>query len=355
MRSDERPSSETSASKFGYIATVGRGGMADVYLVSSSGPAGFAKLLVVKELRAELANSEEFVEMFLNEARLAARLHHPSIVQTYDVTRHGSRFFLVMEHLDGQPLHRVLARLEAEPEIMLRVYLHAIMAALDGLHYAHELCDYDGRPLELVHRDVSPHNLSVLYSGHVKLVDFGIAKAALGTSNTRAGIVKGKAAYMAPEQAMARRTDCRADIYSCGVMLWEALAGRRIWAGMDEVSIIGRLMHGEVPSLHAAAPGVPAELAAVCGRALAVDPQRRYATAADMADDLERYLRGELVEAGRRTGCFARTGASTFTLGGATGGAGGAASGSSCIAKATSWLRSISRAKGMCPGAVISR
>lgn len=282
MRSDERSSSETTAGKFGYIATVGRGGMADVYLVSSSGPAGFAKLLVVKELRAELANSDEFVEMFLNEARLAARLHHPSIVQTYDVTRQGTRFFLVMEHLDGQPLHRVLTRLEAEPDTMQRVYLHAIMAGLDGLHYAHDLCDYDGRALELVHRDVSPHNLSVLYSGHVKLVDFGIAKAALGVSTTRAGIVKGKAAYMAPEQALARPTDRRADIYSCGVMLWEALARRRIWAGMDEVSIIGRLMQGEVPSLREAVPDCPAPLSAVCERALAVDPEERYATADEM-------------------------------------------------------------------------
>lgn len=265
--------------------------MADVYLVSARGPAGFAKLLVIKELRPELAHASEFIHMFMNEARLAARLAHPNVVQTYDVTRTASRFFLAMEYLDGQPLHRVLARLDRENDDVRRLYLASIVSVLAGLHYAHELKDYDGTPLGIVHRDVSPHNLFVLYNGHVKLVDFGIAKASTDSVDTRSGVVKGKAAYMAPEQATSAHTDRRADIYACGIMLWEALAGRRIWAGLDDVGIIGRLLVGSVPSLQEAAPDVPKDLALVCSKALSARPEDRYMTAEAMRGDLVTAIR----------------------------------------------------------------
>jgi serine/threonine protein kinase len=260
--------------------------MADVYLVSARGPAGFTKLLVAKELRTELANDDQFIGMFLAEARLAARLQHPDVVQTYEVTRAGSRYFLTMEYLDGQPLHRALLRLNREREVVRLFYLRAIVAALSGLHYAHELTNYDGTPLGIVHRDVSPHNLFVLYSGHVKLVDFGIAKMSGGAMDTQSGVVKGKAAYMSPEQAMAKPTDRRADIYSCGVMLWEALSGRRMWAGFDDVAILGRLLEGNLPRLERGAGDVPKRLGEICERALSFDPDARFASAEEMRSEL---------------------------------------------------------------------
>ena len=280
--------------KYTYIASVGRGGMADLYLVSSRGPAGFSKLMVIKELRRDLARSPEHVEMFLAEARLAARLDHPQVVQAYDVSQLGNRHFLVMEYLEGQSLQYVLLRLDRNDEGVRRLYLHAIIQMLSGLHYAHELKDYDGRPLGVVHRDVSPHNLFVLYSGHIKLVDFGVAKAAIGSVDTGAGTVKGKVAYMAPEQAMSLPVDRRADIYSCGVMLWEALAGRRLWHPLDDVTIIRRLITGQIPELEQLAPDTPAPLLAICEKALAKAPEARYATAEAM--------KSELVEATRSFG-----------------------------------------------------
>lgn len=272
--------------KYTYIASVGRGGMADLYLVSARGPAGFSKLMVIKELRPDLARSQEHVEMFLDEARLAARLDHPQIVQTYDVAELGKRYFLVMEYLEGQALHHVLSRLERNRADVRCLYLRAITQVLSGLHHAHELKDYDGRPLGIVHRDVSPHNVFVLYSGHVKLVDFGVAKAAIGSVDTRVGMVKGKLAYMAPEQAMSLSVDRRADIYSCGVMLWEALAGRRLWQRQDDITIIRRLISGEIPKLGESAPETPAALLAICDKALSQEPDARYSTAEEMRRDL---------------------------------------------------------------------
>lgn len=287
MDSTLRPASSSEAPssrdlRYAFVHTLGRGGMADVYLVSARGPGDFTKLLVVKELRPEFANDEEFVRMFLAEARLAARLQHPDVVQTYDVLRSGSRFLLTMEYLEGQSLHRALLRLDHTDPIVRRFYLQALVGALSGLHYAHELHDYDGTPLGIVHRDVSPHNVFVLYSGHVKLVDFGVAKMAGATGETRSGVVKGKASYMAPEQAMSRPTDRRADVYACGVMLWEALSGRRMWAGLDDVSILGRLLNGETPPLELVATDIPDSLRSVCERALARNPEDRYATADEM-------------------------------------------------------------------------
>lgn len=272
--------------RFGFIATLGRGGMADVYLVSARGVADFVKLLVVKELRPELAEDADFVEMFLSEARVAARLHSPHIVQTYDIERTNRRLLLTMEFLDGQPLHRVLARLERTDPRFRTTALHCVVESLRGLQYAHELADYDGTALDIVHRDVSPHNLFVLYSGHVKLVDFGIAKVTGGSVETRSGVIKGKAGYMAPEQVQGSVIDRRADLFACGVILWEALAGQRLWAGLDDRTIVARLLQSDVPSIRAAVPNAPPSLLRVCERALSVRPADRYQSAQEMREDL---------------------------------------------------------------------
>ena len=192
-----------SIGKYRVIAKLGQGGMARVLLAAAAGPAGFNKLMVVKELREELAAEPEFLTMFLDEARLAARLNHPNVVTTYEVVTEGDRHYIAMDYLDGQPLNRLLHRISYS-EMPLDVHLRIICDALEGLHYAHTVADFDGSPLNVVHRDVSPHNIFVTYDGQVKLVDFGVAKAAGAAAQTQTGVFKGKIRYMAPEQARSR-------------------------------------------------------------------------------------------------------------------------------------------------------
>src|SRR5689334_3257328 len=189
-----------SLGKYRLIAELGHGGMAEVYLAVVRGPAGFNKLVVVKQIRPQLAEDPEFLAMFLDEARLAARLSHPNVVQTNEVGQEGERHFLAMEYLDGQPLSRINQRLGPKGGLPLVMHLRVIADLLGGLHYAHELSDYDGTPLGVVHRDVTPHNIFITYDGVVKVVDFGIAKARDALTLTKVGIIKGKIAYMAPEQ-----------------------------------------------------------------------------------------------------------------------------------------------------------
>ena len=264
--------------------------MGDVYLGVAQGPAGFSKLMVIKMLRPGLAEDEQFLAMFLEEARLAARLSHPNVVQTVEVGSEGRRFFLAMEYLEGQSLQRLRQRVAKEHAFPLGPHLRILVEALTGLHYAHELVDIDGRALGIVHRDATPHNIFVTYDGQVKVVDFGIAKAMDSSLETRTGELKGKVAYMPPEQASAQRVDRRADVFAIGVMVWEAAVGRRLWKGMNEVAIMHELLTGHVPSPREVDPRVPAELDMICRRALAPNPADRYATAADLASDLERYL-----------------------------------------------------------------
>jgi serine/threonine protein kinase len=277
--------------KYRLVAAIGHGGMADVYLAASQGPAGFNKLLVVKELRPALAFDPEFLTMFLDEARLAARLNHPNVVQTYEVGTDDERYFIAMEYLDGQPLHRVLRRAsERRNTLPLEAHLRILSEVLGGLHYAHDLRDFDGTPLQVVHRDVSPQNVFITYDGQIKLVDFGIAKALDSAAQTRAGTFKGKASYMAPEQARGEEVDRRSDVFAVGVMLWEALAKRRMWKGVPEVSVVRRMAAGDFPDLREHAAGTDEGLLAICERALAVEPARRFASAAEFQAALEAWL-----------------------------------------------------------------
>ncbi len=278
--------------KYMPIAELGRGGMADVYLSATHGPAGFRKLLVVKKLRATLADDPEFVSMLLDEARIAARLNHPNVVQTYEVGSVDGEYFIAMEYLEGQPLHRLIRRSIEKASYDSQMQYGIIADVLAGLHHAHELADYDGAPLAIVHRDISPHNIFVTYDGQVKVVDFGIAKAAGRISAaTREGVVKGKMRYMAPEQALGHDVDRRADIFSVGVLLWTAATGERFWNGLDEIAIITRLIGRDIPgSPRAVRPEVPEEVDRICKRALCGDPLGRYATAFEMQSEIESYL-----------------------------------------------------------------
>jgi serine/threonine-protein kinase len=262
--------------------------MSHVYLTIAQGPADFSKLFVVKELKPELAGDREFHQMFLNEMRLAARLNHPNVVQTYEVGEQRQRPFLTMEYLEGQPLNGIFARVGRQA-LPLPLHLCILAETLAGLHYAHELCDFDGSPLGIVHRDVSPQNVFITYDGQVKLIDFGIAKASGAVSVTKAGIVKGKVGYMAPEQVNSTKVDRRADIFSVGVMLWEALAQRRLTEGKNGEAILSARLLGTEPRITDANPGIPAELARICDKAMAQRPTDRYPTARAMRDDLTAY------------------------------------------------------------------
>jgi serine/threonine-protein kinase len=275
--------------KYRLIASLGHGGMADVYLAVVSGPAGFNKLQVIKRLRAECAEDPEYVAMFLDEARLAARLNHPNVVQTFEVSEAEGEYFMAMEYLEGAPLNRIMNRTRGrrEPEALL---LRVVADALSGLHYAHELTNFDGTPLSIVHRDASPHNIFVTYEGQTKVVDFGIAKAATRSNETRTGVVKGKVGYMAPEQARCLRLDRRADVFVLGIVLWEVLAGRKMWERATDMEVLHRLVAGNLPRIEEVRPDIAPELARICARALAGDPQERYATAAEMRAELLGYM-----------------------------------------------------------------
>jgi eukaryotic-like serine/threonine-protein kinase len=277
--------------RYRVVVRLGRGGMATVYLAASLGPDDFSKLVVIKELMPELSDDPNFVRMFRAEARLAARLQHPNVVQTYDAWQLEGRQFLTMEFLDGQPLQRALVRL-GRGSLGLPAQLYVLRSVLAALHYAHELCDYDGTPLGVVHRDVSPQNVFLTYDGQVKLVDFGIAKAA-GMVTTEAGTFKGKANYASPEQIMGEEVDRRADVFAAGVMLWEALTGRPICEpGREPANLLFERLQGRDPSVLAVNPQADPALAAICARAMAHAPAARFASAQEFREALEAHPLG---------------------------------------------------------------
>lgn len=278
----------TSIGPYRVIAKLGQGGMAHVLLALKPGPAGFRKLLVIKQLRKELVEDQEYLSMFLDEARLAARLAHNNVVRTYEVGEHEDGMFIAMDYLEGQPLNRVIRR---KPKLALAAHIRILSEVLSGLHYAHNLQDFDGSPLNVIHRDVSPHNVFVTYNGEVQVLDFGIAKAAGATSQTREGTFKGKVSYIAPEQALAQNPDRRADIFSVGIMLWEAVAQRRLWKGGQDLAHLNARIKGAEPRLRDVMPDADPLLLDVADKAMALDPNDRFQTAEEFRQALKPYLR----------------------------------------------------------------
>src|SRR5688572_28591809 len=263
----------TAFGKYQLFASLGRGGMADVFLSVARGQMGFNKLAVIKRLRQALAEEPAFRNMFLDEARLAARLSHPNIVHTYEVGEQNGVYFIAMEYLEGQSLNKVLKEAYRRSELIdPAVSVRVVADALAGLGYAHELRDYDGQPLSVIHRDVSPHNIFVTYDGHTKLVDFGIAKASLSATETEVGVLKGKVAYMSPEQAVGQKIDARSDLFALGIVLWELLAQRRLTTGESAANILHKLMNEPIPRLSSVMPRIDLELDALVGKALEKDP-----------------------------------------------------------------------------------
>jgi len=280
----------TSVGKYRVLSELGRGGMANVYLAVTRGPSEVNKLVVLKALLPDLATEPAALTAFLDEARLAAQLNHGNVVQTYEVGTQGDRQVIVMEYLEGQSLASVMKRGSAAGNpLSLAFNLRILIDVLEGLQYAHELRAYDGSPLSLVHRDVSPQNVFVTYDGQVKVLDFGIAKAASSTIHTATGVVKGKISYMSPEQMVGESVDRRADVYSVGCMLWAAAAGRKLWKDTPDVHIMRAVMNGQIPSPQSVNPECDDELDQITMRALALACELRYQTAHELQEDLERY------------------------------------------------------------------
>jgi tRNA A-37 threonylcarbamoyl transferase component Bud32 len=281
----------TPIGKYKLLRLIASGGMAEVYLARQAGAAGFEKLVCLKRILPHLARDRQFVEMFLNEARLAARLDHPNIVSIYDLGEANGNYFIAMEFIDGPSLRAVAKRArERGEQLPIAEVVKIVSMAAGGLHYAHDLADADGRPLGLVHRDISPDNILVHRNGMAKVVDFGIAKAANSSGRTRTGALKGKVAYMPPEQLRGDPLDRRADVFALGVVLYEMIAGRRPWEGDSDVSLIGQIMTEEPKPLSALRPDAPAGLTAVLDRALAKEREARYSSCHDLQADLEALL-----------------------------------------------------------------
>jgi serine/threonine protein kinase len=289
------PLAETEApetlGRYRLIGPLGQGGMGAIHLAMMSGTGEFRKLVVIKELRRDLASQPNFVELFLGEAKLAGRLTHPNIVQTLEAGQDGDRYYLAMEFLDGQPFSKIIQSSRIAPVIPMRFRLQVICDALAGLHYAHELCDYNGRPLNIVHCDVSPSNVFVTYDGHVKIVDFGIASASGLSQQIEPAVFKGKLRYAAPEQLLGKGFDRRADIFSAGVMLWEAISLQKFTesGAMDQAALERRLTGAE-PRVGQVVPQVPLALQAICDKALSLDPNDRFATADEFREELLQYI-----------------------------------------------------------------
>ena len=282
---------KTREGRYRILAQLGEGGMANVYLAVARGPNGFNKLVVLKALRPALANDSDFLQMFLNEARLAARLNHPNVVQTYEVGEDAGRHVIVMEYLDGESLYAIQMRARKTGHVLpLPMHLRILSDALAGLHHAHELVDFDGKKFELVHRDVSPQNVFITFDGQVKVLDFGIAKAVGSGGETSTGVIKGKVRYMAPEQIAGDRVDGRADIFAVGVMLWEALTGLKIWSGLADVVIMHKVINGEIPAPSSVSTNILPSLDRVCQKAMAFRRDNRYATARDFEKELDDCL-----------------------------------------------------------------
>ena len=268
---------------------IAAGGMATVRFGRLIGEVGFSRTVAVKCLHAHFAKDQEFAKMFLDEARLAARVRHPNVVPILDVVARDGELFLVMEYVQGESLSKLVRATRArKSRIPLRIVAAIIAGMLDGLHAAHEAKSEHGEALNIVHRDVSPQNVIVGLDGVSRVLDFGVAKAAGRLQTTREGQLKGKLAYMAPEQLKAEHVDRRTDIYAASVVLWEALTGRRLFKADDEIGVFGLVLKGEVPPPSAIMSSIPKGYDEVTLKGLHLDQYQRFATAREMAIALEK-------------------------------------------------------------------
>ena len=294
----------TRIGKFDVISEIGTGGMAAVYLARSTGTGGFNRLVAIKVMHPHLSQEDSFVEMFLDEARVAATIQHPNVASILDVGIEDGLIFLVMDYVEGDSFSNVeKMAVNLRRRIPLGITLRVVLDALAGLHCAHELTDHAGHALRIIHRDVSPQNIVVGVDGVARIVDFGIAKAESRITNTQVGLIKGKLNFMAPEQIRGAALDRRVDVFGMGVTLWEAVTLRRLYAGDNEFETARKILSGEYPSLLDYDPKLPPVLDAICHKALHADPDQRFLSAAEFAECIEREL-GAHVAAPREVAGF---------------------------------------------------
>ena len=290
-----RPISGPDPDHFGQyeiLEKIASGGMADVYKARRSGVEGFQKIVAIKKILPHLADNEQFIGMFADEAKLAAQLSHPNVVHIHDLGKiDAGGYFIAMEYVDGRDLRAILhsAREVATPmPVPLAIYVASKVAS--ALDYAHRRRDPGGKELAIVHRDVSPQNILISYEGEIKLCDFGIAKAASKASTTQSGALKGKLQYMSPEQAWGRPIDHRTDLFSLGAVLFEMLTGEKLFRGDSDLNLLEKVRAAEVPVPSSRNPEIPRSLDAILGKTLAREPDERYSSASDLLRDLEAVL-----------------------------------------------------------------
>src|SRR5262245_57399705 len=277
--------------RYRVVDEIGVGGMASVHLARMDGPGGFQKWVAIKRIHPHLVEDDQFVDMFLDEARIAAGINHANVAQVFDLGKDDNTYWIAMEYLHGEPLREVMRRAEERhqrigPELAARICADAA----EGLHAAHELRAKNGQPLGLVHRDVTPHNLFLTYEGYTKVVDFGIAKVADRLSSTRAGTLKGKLAYMSPEQVRGAEVDRTTDIFALGVVLWELTTTQRLFRMDTDLDTLEKVQACIVPAPSSLVVNYPMELESVIMKALAKRKQDRFQTAREFSRALQNFL-----------------------------------------------------------------
>lgn len=278
--------------KYEIVAYLASGGMAELYLARSRGIAGFEKVVALKRILPKLAEDEDVVSMFIDEARLAASLHHPNLAQVYDIGRDGGSFFFTMEYIHGEDLRSVMLRAAKKKRgLSLSTSLLIVTQVAAGLHHAHDKKAADGQPLGTVHRDVSPANVMLTMDGAVKIVDFGVAKAAARKTQTQTGSVKGKVGYLSPEQAQGEELDRRSDVFALGILLFELTTGTRLYKGPHDLAVLSKLLNQDAPLPSSRVPDYPSALEEIVFKALRRDPRERYDTAQELQVALEDFAR----------------------------------------------------------------
>jgi eukaryotic-like serine/threonine-protein kinase len=280
-----------SQQRYRVVEKLESGGMAEVFRAESEGLQGFRKQVAIKRVLPHLSSKKKFISMFLDEARLSAQLSHSNCVQVFDIGVGDNAFFIVMEFVDGANLKAIIEHLKKHSrDFPVEGAVYISLEICKGLAYAHELTDSNGVPLHIVHRDMSPPNVLITKHGEVKIVDFGLAKANSQLERSEPGIIKGKFSYLSPEAAMAQEVDARTDVFAVGIILWELLAGQRLFLGETDFQTVKKVQSSAIPSIVQINPRVPPDLERIINRALAREPAQRYQTARSLGMDLSKFL-----------------------------------------------------------------
>ena len=280
-----------SQQRYRVVEKLESGGMAEVFRAESEGLQGFRKQVAIKRVLPHLSSKKKFISMFLDEARLSAQLSHSNCVQVFDIGGGDNAFFIVMEFVDGANLKAIIEHIKKSGrDFPVEAAVYIGLELTKGLAYAHELTDNNGTPLHIVHRDMSPPNVLITKNGEIKIVDFGLAKANSQLEMSEPGIIKGKFSYLSPEAAMGQEVDLRTDVFAVGIILWELLAGQRLFLGDTDFQTVKKVQGAVVPPISGINKKVPLELEKIINKSLARDPQQRYMTARDLGMDLSKFM-----------------------------------------------------------------